>query len=96
MKDAFGHGSNGKGNNSALTKTQGPASPMPRGPSGHGVKHMSGGGVSNAPNPTQIHGGVPISSNAQAARTLMSALKSTQAPIHPAMQHQSANSGSSS
>ena len=87
MKDPGGHGSNSKGSNSALTATQGPKSPMPRGPSGKGGKgkFQVGGGVSNAPNPTQIHGGVPVTSNAQAAHALMSTLKSTMAPLHSAM-----------
>ncbi len=84
MKDASGHGSNSK-----LTSKQGLATPTPR------VTGKPSGG----PNMTQIHGGAPVSSNAQAAQSLMSTLKSTQAPIHPAMAHPAmptANSGSSS
>lgn len=80
MKDPGGHGSNG-GNNSALTKVQGPAPAIP-----HGSGKPTGGH-----NFTQIHGGAPlvtpppVSSNAQAAQSLFSSLKSTQAPVHSAM-----------
>jgi hypothetical protein len=84
MKDPSGHGSNSK-----LTAKQGPSSPMPHGPSGHGAKMLGstikGGGG----------GGTPVSSNAQAAQVLMSRLKSTQAPVHPAMDHRSSPDGGS-
>ena len=70
MKDPGGHGSNSK-----LTSAGGGASPMPH------VAPMKAGGKGG-----QIYGGVPPGiSNAQAAQSLMSAMKSTQAPIHPAM-----------
>lgn len=59
----------GHGSNSKLTSKQGPASPMPHPKAGKGGKGPFQGSVSNA----------------QAAQSLMSALKSTQAPIHPAM-----------
>jgi hypothetical protein len=79
MKDAHGHGSNSK-----LTKTQGPSSAIPHfapkaGKKGLGPIH--GGAPGNYSYPST--GGGP--SNAQAAQSLMSTLKSTQAPIHPAM-----------
>jgi len=77
MKDAFGHGSNAK-----LTQTHGPASPMPRGPTGKGSGEHSSGGIA-------------VTSNAQAAQALMSVLKSTQAPIHPAMALRSSPDGGS-
>lgn len=94
MKDPGGHGSNGRGSNSALTKTQGPAPAMPRGPTGKVSKVMSGGGVSNAAAGV-VHGGVPVTSNAQAAQALMSRLKSTQAPVHPAMAGKPSSDGGS-
>jgi hypothetical protein len=70
MKDAGGHGSNSK-----LTSAQGPTPSAPR------VTGKPAGGH----NFTQFHGGLPMSSNAQASQSLMSKLKSTQAPIHTAM-----------
>jgi hypothetical protein len=86
MKDQGGHGSNSK-----LSSSQGPSAPLP---------HVSGKPQTiGGHNFTQVHGGAPMSSNAQAAQALMSKLKSTQAPIHPAMAHPampSANNGSSS
>lgn len=86
MKDFLGHGSNGKGSNSALTRKDGPASALP-----HVTGRPSGGKGFGAPS----GGGVPMSSNAQAAQSLMSTLRATQAPIHPAMVGQRSPDGGS-
>ena len=83
MKDLGGHGSNSK-----LTSAQGPAPAMPRSPKGNG-------GGAKGKQVTQIHGGAPMSSNAQAAQSLMSRLKSTQAPVHSAMAGQRSPDGGS-
>lgn len=77
MKDFLGHGSNGKGSNSALTKKDGPATALPH------VTGKPSGGKGFGGN--IISGGAPMSSNAQAAQSLMSKLRSTQAPIHTGM-----------
>ena len=71
MKDPGGHGSNSK-----LTSSGGGASPMPHfTPKSGGNKGQIGVKSSKQ----------PVPSNAEAAQALMSTLKSTQAPIHPAM-----------
>lgn len=83
MKDAFGHGSNLRG----------------------GVSGARGEGAQGAfwdalrarlPNSRVLKGndggGQPMSSNAAAVASLTNSLKSTQAPVHPAMAMQSGNS----
>jgi hypothetical protein len=71
MKDAMGHGSDGRGGSQPTFGKRTPAS---------GPSNMPARGGSNLRAPIQGN-----SSNADAARALMGALKSTQAPVHPAM-----------
>lgn len=72
MKDAMGHGSNGSGGSQPTFGKKAP--PLRR-------SYLSNGG--RGPVRSAIQGN---SSNADAARALMGALKSTMAPVHPSME----------
>jgi hypothetical protein len=78
MKDGRGHGSN--------PRATGPGGPAPRSASSD---VYGGNGAALASSGARVSftssGGVPFSSNAEAANALMGSLRSTQAPIHPSM-----------
>jgi hypothetical protein len=81
MKDARGHGSDKTNGISVINPNGGNIAPKPK---SMFQKFWDGSATQSLANDI-AGGGRPMSSNAEAAQSLMSGLKSTQAPVHDAM-----------